>query len=532
MKVTPLLLCGIFLFLMGAEVFPSNSETPNQTIVQELQLPSTQEDQSLKILTDDQPTKATSESQLDQPSQSSTENQSLIKNISPEIGISDYYPTKLPTINDFYVIFFLQIPLLIIICILTIYVVRHYVFAFNRFFGKQHNLYAEIIDANWPSVTILSCAHNEENVIGDLLSAVLEVDYPRDKLNVVIANDRSTDRTGEIVDAFVRKYPGRIVHFERKTGIAGKAAALNDAMSLVTGSILLIFDADYIPGRFLIKNLVTPFFDPEVGVVMGRVMPGNVEINLLTRLTDMERCGGYQVNQQARENMHLVPQYGGTAGGVRMEALEAVGGWNPNYLAEDTEMTFRLLSNGWLPVYQNNAECIELAAESWSVRVRQIKRWSKGHNQVLVKYLWKTMTNKNLPIPTRIDGVLLLFTFFISPVLFTGWVIFILNYFFNTAPGVSGVFGFILLISFIGLGNFTVFFEIAVGVHLDNLRGVKGDRIRLLPFTYLQFFVSMIAITMALIEQLTIDRFKKGIVWHRTEHLARKPPAKKDSNLR
>ena len=60
---------------------------------------------------------------------------------------------------------------------------------------------------------------------------------------------------------------------------------------------------------------------------MGRVVPLNAGRNLLTRMLDLERSAGYQVDQQARMNLHLVPQYGGTVGGVGSSALRDVGGW-------------------------------------------------------------------------------------------------------------------------------------------------------------------------------------------------------------
>jgi len=420
--------------------------------------------------------------------------------------------------HDLYII----APLFFILFILSLYVIRHFRFAVNRLFGAQHNLYAEIIEANWPSVSILIPAHNEQAVITDILLGILNTDYPLDKLQVIIVNDRSTDDTGQIVDQFVQNHPGRFTHFFREKGVPGKSAALVDAMPLVTGAIVLVFDADYIPGKFLIKELVSPFFDPEVGSVMGRVIPGNTYKNLLTRLIDLERAGGYQVNQQARENLRTVPQYGGTSGGIRAQALEEVGGWNEKYLAEDTEITFRLLCKQWLIVYQNNAECIELVPETWPVRIRQIKRWSKGHNQVLFKYFFKVLSNKKLSLMTRIDSVFLLCTFLISPLLLIGWVLFLVTYFLNITPGSASIFGFLIIISCSGVGNFTIFYEIATAVHLDNLRGVEGSRIRLLPLMYLNFFVNMVVISAAFIEQLTSDRFKKTIDWRRTEHPERR----------
>ena len=157
-------------------------------------------------------------------------------------------------------------------------------------------------------------------------------------------------------------------------------------MELVETEVILIFDADYIPGGGLIKQLVAPFFDPEVGGVMGRVVPLNVGTNLLTRLLDLERSGGYQVDQQARMNLRLVPQHGGTVAGVRLSALREIGGWNDNSLTEDTDLTYRLLLAGWKTVYQNRSECYEEVPETWQVRIKQIMRWAKGHNQALVAY--------------------------------------------------------------------------------------------------------------------------------------------------
>src|SRR5438270_7384821 len=268
-----------------------------------------------------------------------------------------------------------------IVSLICIYAVRHYLFTLNRLFGAQRHPYIDISTAEWPAVTILIAAHNEEAVITDIMRALLAVDYPADKLRIVPVNDRSTDRTRHIIDDFVDMHPDRFFPFHRVSGKPGKAAALKDAMQFVDSEIFLVFDADYVPGKALIRQLVAPFFDPEVGSVMGRVVPLNVGRKLLTRLLDLERSGGYQVDQQARMNLHLVLQYGGTVAGVRANALREIGGWNENALAEDTDLTFRLLLAGWKTVYENRAECYEEVPERWPVRVRQIMRWAKGHNQ-------------------------------------------------------------------------------------------------------------------------------------------------------
>src|SRR5579884_2580797 len=310
-----------------------------------------------------------------------------------------------------------------VVVLICIYTIRHYCFTISRIIGEQRHPYIDVDSADWPAVTVLIAAHNEEAVVGDILTALLEVDYPAEKLAIVPVNDRSQDRTREIIDSYVEKHPGRITPFHRTSGKPGKAAALKDAMAYVNTEIMLVFDADYVPGKALIRQLVAPFFDPEVGSVMGRVVPLNVGKKLLTRILDLERSGGYQVDQQARMNLHFVPQYGGTVAGIRKSALDEIGGWNENTLAEDTDLTYRLLLAGWKTVYENRAECYEEVPERWPVRVRQIMRWAKGHNQTMIQCLLRTASSRGLTWAEHIDGVLLLGVYLMGPVLLVGWLL-------------------------------------------------------------------------------------------------------------
>lgn len=400
----------------------------------------------------------------------------------------------------------------IVIVILT-YAIRHYYFTLNRLFGVQRHPYLDIDTAEWPSVTVLIPAHNEEAVIADSLAAVLQVDYPLEKLAIMPLNDRSTDRTRAIIDDFVAQYPGRITPLHRSTGKPGKAAALRDAAELVTSEIIVIFDADYVPARGLIKQLVAPFFDPEVGATMGRVVPQNVRSNLLTRLLDLERAGGYQVDQQARMNMGLVPQYGGTVGGVRVRALQSVGGWHDDVLAEDTDLTFRLLLNNWKTVYQNRAECYEEVPESWPVRVRQIMRWAKGHNQSLYRHGWKLMRAQGVDGRERLDGLAVLGMYALAPVLIVGWLLTITLFYLGPTPFIASTVVLFILVACSTLGNFAAFFEIAAAVFLDHTQ----QRIRLLPFTYFSFFVSIFSVAKATTEQMVFAYLRKReLHWDKT----------------
>ena len=148
---------------------------------------------------------------------------------------------------------------------------------------------------------------------------------------------------------------------------------------------------------------------------MGRVVPLNAGRNLLTRMLDLERSAGYQVDQQARMNLHLVPQYGGTVGGVRLSALRDVGGWREDTLTEDTDLTYRLLLRGWETVYQNRSECYEEVPEQWAVRIRQITRWSDGHNQAMRDHAGAVFRGHLRGNAQTLDALLLLGVYAVAP---------------------------------------------------------------------------------------------------------------------
>ena len=402
--------------------------------------------------------------------------------------------------------------LFLIVVIMMLYGVRHFMFTINRLTGKQRHPYIDIAVARWPMITVFIAAHNEEKVIAGCIEALLNTDYPPERLKIIPVNDRSKDATGSIVDSYVARFPSRISPFHRVDGKPGKAAALKDALQFAEGDIAIIFDADYVPGRGLLKQLVAPFFDPEVGSVMGRVVPINSGANLLTRLLDLERSAGYQVDQQARMNMNLLPQYGGTVGGVRLSAVEAVGGWHDDTLAEDTDITFRLMLNGWKTIYTNRSECYEEVPEEWRVRIKQVTRWAKGHNQVMARYWWQFATSKYLTWGQRIDGMFLLFVFVIPVIMLLGWGLALGLYFLNAGSLLSVLIPVFALMIYGTLGNFAAFFEIVVAVLLDGNR----KRLRLLPLNMLGFLVSLFAISGAVWSLLIDKLFKRELVWDKT----------------
>jgi cellulose synthase/poly-beta-1,6-N-acetylglucosamine synthase-like glycosyltransferase len=122
--------------------------------------------------------------------------------------------------------------------------------------------------AHLPLVSVLIAAYNEEAVIEARLSNALALDYPRDKLEIVVASDGSTDGTVDLV----RKYEKQGVRLLNYKARRGKAAVLNSAFREVKGEIVLLSDANSHTEPDAARKLVRWFDDPEMGVVCGRLV--------------------------------------------------------------------------------------------------------------------------------------------------------------------------------------------------------------------------------------------------------------------
>ncbi|MBP1627439.1 MAG: glycosyltransferase family 2 protein [Holophagaceae bacterium] len=415
------------------------------------------------------------------------------------------------------VILLVKIYLVFTVAVLLIFVARHYTFTLTRVFRFSREAYQDWACMATPPVTVLVPMHNEERVCLGVLEALERSSFDKTKLQVIPVNDRSTDRTAEIIDAFAAKHPW-CQPFHRKEGKGGKAAALKDVMPLVKGDVVILFDADYLPGVGLLDSLVAPFMDPEIGLVMGRVVPSNGAHNLLTRLLEIERCGGYQTNQQARWRLGLVPQFGGTVGGIRRMALEAAGGWDEGMLAEDTDLTYRLLALGWKVAYINRAECYEEVVETWTDRRKQLRRWAMGHMQACLRHAWTLLRNPDLGHWEKIDGFLLLCVYFVPPLTFLAWLAsaFLLMVRPDLFP--SAVVVMLAVITFFSIGNFGTFYEISVALALDGV----GKRQRLLPFLGGTYIASLFLVSEAVLK-LAWSRIKgeSHIAWDKTPRYRR-----------
>lgn len=411
----------------------------------------------------------------------------------------------------------LKIYFVFTIGIMMLYAIRHAIFSYNRLFGRQRIYYNDIYDSELPFISVLIPMHNEEKVLHYVLDSLLECDYDWDKLEIIPINDNSTDSTPDLLNEYHEKYPF-IRPLHRKSDVRGKPAGLNDAMKIAKGEIVIIFDADYRPSKKMLQRLAIAFSNPEIGAVMGRVIPYNSDTNLLTKLLNIERSGGYQVDQQARYNLKLIPQYGGTVGGFRKKIVQKTGGFNIRVLAEDTELTYRLFTKGYKVIYANDAECYEESPETWKVRGRQVRRWSRGHNNAMIRYFFPVLFSKHMSIREKVDGMFLLFIYMIPFILLLAIIDSVILFFLGEMNVFIGWWALLFVTAYNSYGNFAPFYEIATALMIDGRR----DDLLMLPLMTFSFYFYLWNISLGFIDAIIDLLTFRTVSWAKTERFTGK----------
>ena len=231
-----------------------------------------------------------------------------------------------------------------------------------------------------PLQTVLIPAHNEGKVIVGAVRHVLASDYPN--LEVIVVDDGSTDDTSELMSTH---YAGdtRVRLFRVPNG--GKAAALNVALKEARGQVVVALDADTHFEKDAISKLVRWFEDPEVGAVAGNAKVGN-RINMITRWQALEYVTSQNLERRALAALGCITVVPGAIGAWNREALERLGGFPQNTLAEDQDLTLGLLTAGYKVLYDSSAIGWTEAPDTVKALVKQRFRWAFGTLQCLWKH--------------------------------------------------------------------------------------------------------------------------------------------------
>ncbi len=267
-----------------------------------------------------------------------------------------------------------------------------------------------------PNVSILVACHNEALVVGSLVRGLAALHYPRSRLEIVLVDDGSDDGTGELLDRLTAgERHMRVLHRPPGAG-GGKSGALNTAAAVARGEIVVIFDADHIPRRNVIDRLVRHFQDPRVSAVQGRCIVRNSVQSRLARSIAIDYFSGYLVNEYGRQALFELPAYGGANCAVRASTLRRLGGWNPDSVTEDTDLTLRVVLLGERVRYDITAVDTEEGATTLARFVRQRYRWARGHQQVWRDYRSLVLRSSHLTVMEKVETMLFLLVYHV-PVL-------------------------------------------------------------------------------------------------------------------
>lgn len=215
-----------------------------------------------------------------------------------------------------------------------------------------------------PRVSFIIAAYNEEEVIERKIEQTLALDYPAEKLEVVVASDGSTDRTDEIVQSFA----DRNVRLFRTEGRLGKTATLNQAVGVATGEILIFSDATGIYNEGAVREMVANFNDPSIGCVTGRVT---------YRYGEDVNSSGFQAYQRiavairrAESRFGSQTSVSGSIHAMRCALYKA----SPAAFSLDVIDAVHTVCQGYRVVYENDATSLEESrqtlAEEFRCRVR------------------------------------------------------------------------------------------------------------------------------------------------------------------
>lgn len=287
----------------------------------------------------------------------------------------------------------------------------------KHYHKSKHHHQEKRID--YPLVTVQIPIFNEKYVAERVIRAAAAIDYPREKLEIQVLDD-STDETLLISRKTVddlKKQGLKISLHHRKKRTGQKGGALREALNIVHGDFIAIFDADFIPAEDILKKGI-PYFleDEKLGMLQTRWDHVNADFSLLTRAQAMAIDAHFIVEQSARHGAGYFFNFNGTAGIWRKQCIEDSGNWQDDTLTEDLDLSYRSQMRGWTLRYVRDiANPSELPVMINAYKSQQF-RWAKGSLQTLFKLL-KTVLKQESRVMLKIQAFLHLSYYMVHPLL-------------------------------------------------------------------------------------------------------------------
>jgi len=387
--------------------------------------------------------------------------------------------------------------LLGVILFWTLYHVR-ILFAGIR--NKQKRSYEEVPEL--PKFSLIVPAKDESTVIARCLNALVDLDYPKEKMEIIVVDGNSKDSTKEICIKFSEKNPSSIVKVVCEKSSNGKPAALNLALSHVTGNIVGVFDADSIPEKKVLRKMASYFQDRSVAAVQGSTVSLNENQNMLSKTAAMEDKAWFQGLMGGREKLKLFVPLTGSCQFIRSTVLKEMGGWDESALAEDVEMALELTKRGHAISFAPDICSGQETPSSLRSLFTQRTRWYRGYMEAAFKYgsLLEKRNRRTIDAEISLIGP---FIMLVSLASYFNWGFSLLFSVENSIFPISAAFVVILTsVTLVALGISMVF----------SVKPIKAKNILWVPFIYGYWFIQMIIASWAFLQIV----FRRHRVWGKT----------------
>ena len=367
----------------------------------------------------------------------------------------------------------------------------------------------------WPHYTVLVPLFHESNVVKALIYALGQIDYPHDKLEILIICESIDPFTIAAARRYI-KPPFRLVIVPE--GIPQtKPRALNFALKTARGAFVTIYDAEDIPHPWQLKEAVRTFkSDKNLGAVQAPLDYMHVSQNWLTQQFALEYAALFHVWVPFMAQVGLPFPLGGTSNHIRRAALDSVGGWDSYNVTEDADISFRLAAHHWtlgfitLPTQEEVVNNFK----AWHF---QRSRWMKGYIQTWAVHMHKPFAPKGWAGVVRFFtlqltlGLTLLNVFLHVPIMAILAISYLMHYIYTTEFSIPMPYLISICISY-GMA-------ILIGI-IGAIRAGKPQLI-LASFMTPLYWLALFAPTMRAVWEFRYQPF----LWHKTYHSGKTQPS-------
>jgi cellulose synthase/poly-beta-1,6-N-acetylglucosamine synthase-like glycosyltransferase len=353
----------------------------------------------------------------------------------------------------------------------------------------------------FPKFSIIVPTKDEEAVIGRCLNGLMDVDYPKDKMEIIVVDGNSADSTCKICSEFSVKYP-QIFKIINEKESKGKPAALNLALPYLTGEIVGVFDADSLPEKEVLRKVASYLNDKQVMAVQGRTTSLNEKRNILTRVIAMEEKAWFQALLTGREKLQLFVPLNGTCQFIRRNVLEELGGWNETSLTEDVELALRLVEKNHLIKYAPDVCSGQETPNGLRDLVKQRVRWYRGYMETALKYgrLLDSLNRKTVDAEISLVGP---FMMVVSLLSYLNW--FFVALFLSQSNPILDFTGLVIALTAVSL--------VSIGIALTTSeKPIKLRNLLWVPSIYVYWLIQMCIASWAFLKLI----FRRKRVWSKT----------------